>query len=139
MWNMTRFVIYSQLNVLLPESERTMIFSCFINEEKRVSDLYKIAQPAILHAENWHKSLRSLILVFSWCYFNSSLYRRFKHLWLETVCPKASWSYTGLDSSEREVAPSSSVCVTSQISFFLWPYTPHPVPHKSGIERVEKL
>lgn len=52
MWNLTRCIIYSQLNVLLLEAER-MVFSSFTDEEMNqisVNDLCRIAQLAILGA-----------------------------------------------------------------------------------------
>lgn len=111
MWNMTGFIIYSQLNVLLLEVERTMVFSCFIDEEMSqvsVSGLYRIAQLAILCAEDWDRSPRSRTLHFYSRYFGSSWHRRLKDLWSKAFCPKALWSYTALVSTRKPVAVTSS-------------------------------
>lgn len=45
LWIMTRFIIYSRLNVLLLEVESTRVFHCFVDEEMThmsISDLYRM-------------------------------------------------------------------------------------------------
>lgn len=68
MWNLTRCIIYRQLNVLLLEAERTVVFSGFTDEEMNqisVSGLCRIAHPAILGAGKKRDSPSPLTLLFA--------------------------------------------------------------------------
>lgn len=113
MWNLTRCIIYSQLNVLLLEAER-MVFSSFTDEEMNqisVSDLCRIAQLAILGAgmrapDLWHSLFDDIILAL---YGTEDLKTHGQRQFVLT-----SYEVTlGLFSSRKAVAVSSSVCVAS--------------------------
>lgn len=125
MWNLTRCIIYSQLNVLLLEAER-MVFSSFTDEEMNqisVSDLCRIAHPAILGAgtrapDLWHSLFDDVLALHGTEDLKMHGQRQFVLMSYEVTLV--------LFSSRKAVAVSSSVCITfpDNVLSLAW----HPSP-----------